>query len=395
MELRNIYGPIEQEEEDEDEPTKATPTSKHKGSDKRDRSEAETSDVEDLDSDADEEDIEVAKQSVPQKKVKAAVGSRKSKRTTIESGFYNETAASLKQAALQAKEATKNSKKARPQKSNIKGATSNQAEQSDIKTESEDLLMKSEPDTSTGFQDKASIISSSDQGSKAKNKPTKAVTAMKPHPEKLSTMPPMSLDMIATIQQQMAADPQNIMNLMYQNLGKAPQEGGNFAELLAGANFMQNKSPDLYQQQQQYFQAQLALQQMQQQKQQQQLLQLQQQLRFMQAKSGMEYDKEKEFANRMAQGESNLTLPGHLSSMSKAMAHQNFASMLPRNYQFPGSMAGFGNLPFNPSLSDNYLANGYNGLSMGSPLEGKPIPPYMNIMQDSNPSKAPKAFRNE
>jgi len=369
MELKNIYGPIE-EEEDEDEP-KATLASKHspKGglNGKRDRSEAETSDVEEVDSEMDDEDAELAKVSVPQKKIKAAVASRKSKRTTIETGFYNEASTTLKQqAALQAKEEKKAAKKNQSKKSSAKVSTSNHIEphnNNEVKTESEDLLMKSEPDTSTGFYDKSSIISSSDQGSKAKNT-VKATKPVKANPEKMSN----HLDIYSNLQQQMS-DPY-LMNLMYQNFNKSPQDNNpHFAELL-----LQNKNPDMFQQQQ-YFQTQFAIQQLQQQKQQQQLLQLQQQLRYMQAKSGMELEKEKLL--QLPQGD----IPPHL-----AMSKQNFASMIPRNYQFPPTMQGFP-LNFNPSaLAENYLPPGY----MGSPLETKPIPSYMSMMQDSNNKNVPK-----
>jgi len=372
VELKNIYGPIE-EEEDEDEP-RATPTSKHspKGglNAKRDRSEAETSDVEEADSEMDEEDAELAKASVPQKKLKAAVASRKSKRTTTETGFYNEASTTLKQqTALQAKEEKKAAKKNQPKKSAAKVSTSNHIEahnnNNEVKTESEDLLLKSEPDTSTGFYDKISVISSSDQGSKAKNT-VKATKPVKANPEKI----PNHVDLYSNIPQQMS-DP-FLMNLMYQNFNKSPQDNNpNFAELL-----LQNKNSDMFQQQQ-YFQAQLAIQQLQQQKQQHQLLQLQQQLRYMQAKSGMELDKEK-LLQQLPQGD----LSQHL-----AMNKQNFASMIPRNYQFPPTMPGFPNLNFNPSaLAENYLPPGY----MGSPLETKPIPSYMNLMQDGNNKNLPK-----
>lgn len=409
VELKNSYGPIE--EFDDFEESKTTLASRYNKSDyspkdginiKRERS--DYSEDDDSDGEGDEEESEIARLAEPKKKVKLAVGSRKSNRKIEESfSTSNERNGMVRQTTTRPKEQKKPAKKPvqkKATKSSLDYISKANSHPSEIKTETDEMNLKSEPDTSSGLYEKVSMVSSPDRGPKRGNEKV-ATKQMNHHSStnhpfqnlsnlsNLSNLPNFpnlpnlqnlsgdlmsnNFDLLASIQQQQQQRSEQeknniLMNMMYSGRGNQATQNSNLYDMMQIPNSLQNTNMAVYQQ---MIQSQLAAQ-LQQQQKQHQFLQLQQQLRFIQEKNGMEIEKEKllqaELANKMAQ------------------SHQAYGNLLSKNQQFP--LIGLGNRPQTSIIPENISPQSFNGIPTGNSMETNPNHMlYMNMNKTSNMGK--------
>lgn len=346
----------------------------------------------------DDENLNMASVSAPRKKVKTD-----SKKESV--AKRTSTRVKVAKPIVPPKKEKKAPQRAPQQPKNLKASTKNAQEvqpKMEIKTESDDVLLKSEEDNSSTRYDKnASVRSVSEKPAKLKE-PLKKPLAQpavnlgyQSSPKELGTqnlsMLQPNLDLMLNMQQQkQRQDLQNnqLMMMMYQqNFGKAPQD-------LQGLDF-QGINPLLFQQQQQqlqhhFLQKQLPQQLLQQNphqqqmleaqlaKQQQQLWQLQQKLNFMQTTKG-DKDKSQNDAMNKALMEASLTMPGQFG-LNKGLNPQMLNSVLGKPQQLPGVLP--------PGLMGNRAPfNIYGGLNLGDQDPSNPYAAFMNLQQDPTGGK--------